>query len=61
MKRRKKTVKIGDITHTEGTIFPIGGSMGITLPKAFVDEHQLKPGDTLVKVANSILTISKKR
>ena len=61
MKCKKRTVRIGDITHTEGKIIPVGGSAAITLPKSWVEEHGLKLGDTVVKVANSILTISVKR
>jgi len=60
MKRRKRTIRIGDILHTEGKIIPVGGSMAITIPKSWLKEHKLKAGDTVVKVANSILTISAK-
>lgn len=59
--KKRRTVRIGDITHTEGKVFPIGQSLAITLPKDWTNEHNIKPGDIVVKVANSILTISTKR
>jgi antitoxin component of MazEF toxin-antitoxin module len=58
--KKRKTIKIGDITHTEGKVFPIGQSLAITLPKSWAHEHDIQPGDVVVKVANSILTISTK-
>ncbi len=58
MKHIKKTVRIGDITHTTGKIIVVGGSVGVTLPKSWLKEHDLSVGDVVVKVANSILTIS---
>ena len=59
--KRRKSIRIGDVTHTEGKIIPVGGSVAITLPRSWVEEHKLKAGDTVVKVVNSILTISIKR
>jgi len=62
MKRIKKTVKIGDVIHTEGRVIPAGeNSLAVTLPKSWTREHGIKAGDTVVKVANSILTISIKK
>jgi len=58
--RVKKTVKIGDIIHTEGKVFAIGPCRAITLPKPWMDEHDIKVGDVVVKVGNSILTITPK-
>lgn len=60
MRKSKRSVKVGNILHTEGKIIPAGGSLAVTLPKFWVDEHKLKAGDVVVKVANSILTISTK-
>ena len=59
--KKRRTIRIGDITHTEGKIIPVGGSAAVTIPKSFMQEHGLKMGDTVVKVANSTLTISVKK
>ena len=58
MKRMKKTVRIGDITHTTWKIIVVGGSIGITLPESWLKEHGLSEGDVVVEVASSTLTIS---
>ena len=60
MKRSRRTIKVGDVLHTQGKVIPVGGSVAITLPKSWVEEHKIKIGDTVIKVANSILTISLK-
>jgi hypothetical protein len=56
--RKKRTTKIGDILHTSGKVTRIGDSLYISLPKSWATEHDIKPGDRLVKVANSMLTVS---
>ena len=58
MNRTKKTVRIGEITHTTRKIIVVDGSVGVTLPKSWLKEHGLSVGDVGVKVANSIPTIS---
>jgi antitoxin component of MazEF toxin-antitoxin module len=55
--KHRKTIRIGDVTHTEGKVIPVGGSIAVTLPKSWVDEHNIKAGDVVIKVANSILSI----
>lgn len=60
MRRRRKSYRTGDILHTEGQVTRVGDSMAITLPAAWCREHGIKVGDTVVKVANSILTIATK-
>jgi antitoxin component of MazEF toxin-antitoxin module len=57
MTRKRRTVRIGDIIHTEGKVIQVGGSKAVTLPKSWADEHNIELGDVLVKVANSVLTI----
>ena len=59
-RKHRRTVKIGDITHTEGKVFTLGDSMAMTVPVAWIREHGIKPGDTVVKIANSVLTITTK-
>ena len=40
------------------TLFPIGeGGVAITLPKAWINYHRLKPGDKVEIVVNDGLTI----
>lgn len=58
MARKKKSIRIGDILHTTGKIIAMGDSVAITLPKSWVNEHGLKVGDTVIKVANSMLTVN---
>jgi hypothetical protein len=58
--KKRRTVKIGDITHTEGKVFPIGQSLAITLPKSWTNDHDIQPGDMVVKISNSVLTIATK-
>jgi hypothetical protein len=60
MARKRKTIKFGDIVHSTGKIITMGDSLAITLPKKWTDEHNLKAGDTVSKVANSMLTVSPK-
>lgn len=38
-------------------LIPIGGSIGITVPKEFLEKNNLKPGDSIGVVYNSILMI----
>lgn len=57
MARKKKSIKIGDILHTTGKIIAMGDSVAITLPKSWVEEHNLRVGDTVVKVSDRILMI----
>lgn len=59
-RHKKRTIKIGDILHTSGKIVKIGNAVGITLPKEWVEEHGLKVGDRVYKVANSMITINPK-
>jgi len=58
--RKRRSIKFGDILHTTGRIIAMGDSVAITLPKSWVREHGLKVGDTVVKVANSMLTVNPK-
>ena len=45
----------------ERTLFKIGeGGFAVTLPKAWVKYHNLKPGDKVEIIANSKLTIKVK-
>lgn len=59
-KRIRRTVRIGDILHTSGVVTRTGGGLSVSLPKAWVEEHNIKAGDRVVKVANSMLTINPK-
>ena len=59
-RRNRRTVRIGDILHTSGKLISIGNSLFISLPAPWVKEHNLKPGDRVVKVANSMLTVNPK-
>ena len=59
-RKAKRTVRIGDILHTSGKVIPIGDSLYISLPRSWAREHDIKPGDRVVKVANSMLTVNPK-
>lgn len=42
----------------ERKLFPIGeGGVAVTLPKAWINYHHLKPGDTVEVIVNGDLTI----
>lgn len=56
--RNRKIIKIGNVVHAEGKVIAVGGSMAVTLPKSWAKEHNLKLGDVVVKVANSMLIIA---
>ena len=58
MARKKKTTKIDGVLHTSGKIIAMGDSVAITLPKSWVEEHNLKVGDIVFKAANSMLVIN---
>lgn len=60
MARKKRTVKIDGIVHTSGKVTQIGDSLYISLPKSWTTEHDIKPGDTLIKIGNSVLTVTTK-
>lgn len=60
MARKRKTIKFGDILHTSGKVIKIGDSLFITLPKSWAVEHNIQPGDNVVKVCNSMLTVNPK-
>jgi SpoVT / AbrB like domain. len=58
--RRRRTFTVGEIMYTEGRVVPYGRSAAITIPKQWMDAHDIRVGDTLVKVGSSILAISPK-
>lgn len=48
------------VDMTERRVFKIGQSIGITLPKDFVDSHNIKSGDKVVISYNSFLLLEPK-
>lgn len=59
-KRSKRSYRTGDILHTEGKVMAIKDTLLVSIPKAWAVDHGIKQGDTMVKVANSMLTMVKK-
>jgi len=59
-RKQKRTIRIGNILHTSGKVLSIGGTLFISLPKAWATEHDIQAGDVVVKVANSMLTVNPK-
>ena len=60
MTKPKRTIRVAGVLHTSGKVVRIGNALGITFPKSWADEHDIKAGDVVVKVANSMLTINPK-
>lgn len=53
--------KDGDIIHFERKLIRVGDSFAVTVPKKWVTTHGHKPGDIFSGMADSILTIGRKR
>ena len=61
MVRVRKTIRIGDLTKTEGRVINAGAnSLAVTLPKSWTREHRVKAGDTVIKYSSSIVIIALK-
>ena len=56
---RKKKNNPG-LIHFERRLIQIGDSVGITLPKKWLETHGHKLGDVFSGMANSILTVGRK-
>ena len=60
MKRQRKTTKRDGIIHSYRKAINLSGSIVVSLPKEYVKEHNIQPGDTIIMSANSLLTLVKK-
>jgi len=57
MKRGKKAVEEGNVVIAVRRVFKIGNSLCISLPQEWVKKNEIKAGDTLPVVGNTVLKV----